>query len=281
MQAFKEPPCPLRPGPGPLLPNLDPLLHSLLLKRLRFVIGKSASIAVLCSCSQVRRGSHNGRYHEDDIRIQHNAGGRQIDQEDRVSRRHSLSPPARQTYSTRDERDIAEEADYYNRRVSERAYIGEGYNGATKDWAIVDVPPGTTRVQMEGIGGANQEVTWQRYNGVRRSKFMTEQETFVGEMVPAKEVEIEARISRHERSRDLDTKDRGRRFVAEKEDIMWTEITKDLVIKDAIEEMGYDFEETEFFFYVMVYLRYVSPFSRGRFQIILVEYTSPPPTSHD
>jgi hypothetical protein len=41
---------------------------------------------------------------------------------------------------------------------------------------------------------------------------------------------------------------------------MWTEVTKDLVIKEAIEEMGYEYEETEEFFYVIEYLRYVSCF---------------------
>jgi hypothetical protein len=39
---------------------------------------------------------------------------------------------------------------------------------------------------------------------------------------------------------------------------MWTEVTKDLVIKEAVEEMGYEYEETEEFFYVIEYLRYVS-----------------------
>lgn len=39
---------------------------------------------------------------------------------------------------------------------------------------------------------------------------------------------------------------------------MWTEVTKDLVIKEAIDEMGYDYEETTDFFYVIDYLRYVS-----------------------
>ena len=43
-----------------------------------------------------------------------------------------------------------------------------------------------------------------------------------------------------------------------KTDNLWTEITKDLVIPEAIEQMGYDYEETEFFYYVIQYLRYVS-----------------------
>ena len=39
---------------------------------------------------------------------------------------------------------------------------------------------------------------------------------------------------------------------------MWTEITKDLVSEEAIKEVGYEFEDTEEFYYVMEYLRYVS-----------------------
>ena len=106
---------------------------------------------------------------------------------------------------------------------------------------------------MEGIGGAKEEVTWQRYNGVRRSKFIAEEDgrgySGGGELVRQEEVVI-------------DNRDQGRRFVAQKDrkDAMWTEITKDLVSKEAIDETGYDYEETEFFFYVMVYLRYVSLF---------------------
>lgn len=37
---------------------------------------------------------------------------------------------------------------------------------------------------------------------------------------------------------------------------MWTEITKDLVVREAIDSCGYDCEETDDFFYVMEYLRY-------------------------
>jgi hypothetical protein len=39
---------------------------------------------------------------------------------------------------------------------------------------------------------------------------------------------------------------------------MWTEVTKDLVCREAIDSMGYSCEETDEFFYVMEYLRYVS-----------------------
>ena len=39
---------------------------------------------------------------------------------------------------------------------------------------------------------------------------------------------------------------------------MWTEVTKDLVTKEAIEYAGYHYEETVEYFYIMEYLRYVS-----------------------
>jgi len=37
---------------------------------------------------------------------------------------------------------------------------------------------------------------------------------------------------------------------------MWTEVTKDLVIREAIDSMGYSCEETDDFFYIMEYLQY-------------------------
>lgn len=42
---------------------------------------------------------------------------------------------------------------------------------------------------------------------------------------------------------------------------MWTEVTKDLVLREAIDQMGYDCEETDEFFYVMEYLKYVGSVS--------------------
>lgn len=154
-------------------------------------------------------------------------------------RARSMSVP-RSRYRDYDD-DLEEEADFYNRRALERSYPGEAYNGATKDWAIVDVPPGTERVRMDGAGGGAQEITWQRYNGVRRSKFISGDREFDTPFgAPAR---IDDRRLPAPRRRTAD---------------MWTEITKDLVLREAIEAFGYDYEETEYFFYVMEYLRYVS-----------------------
>ncbi|KAF2397981.1 hypothetical protein EJ06DRAFT_523374 [Trichodelitschia bisporula] len=175
---------------------------------------------------------------EIDIRRRNGRGG---DWEEDITfertTRDDKQPSRRRSVSARRPRyhdDLEEEAEFYNRKALERGYVGEGYNGATKDWTIVDVPPGTERVKMDGAGGGSQEITWQRFNGVRRSKFMAGDREFdSGFGQPA------SNSRRKSRTQD-----------------MWTEITKDLVLKDAIEEMGYDYEETEYFFYVMEYLRY-------------------------
>ncbi|PSN59999.1 hypothetical protein BS50DRAFT_216764 [Corynespora cassiicola Philippines] len=148
------------------------------------------------------------------------------------SRGRSLSTP-RRSYTAPPDNDFELEADYYNRKALERAYPGEAYNGATKDWAIVDVPPGTNRVRMDGIGGGSQEVTWQRYNGVRRSKFISGDEEHATDFGMPTSAPVKPKA-----------KD------------MWTEITKDLVLKEAIDSCGYEYEETDYFFYVMEYLKY-------------------------
>ncbi|KAK5019370.1 hypothetical protein LTR16_000635 [Cryomyces antarcticus] len=181
-----------------------------------------------------RRGTRNGqKFYDEDIIYERDIVERRTrDRDVELTRRRSLSAPRRR--QTRD--DIEDEAEYYARKAAERAYIGEAYNGATKDWAIVDVPPGTNRVQMDGAGGGSQEVTWQRYNGVRRSKFRAGDEVWASDYSGGR------------------TKEVGR--LKTRSDDMWTEITKDLVVREAIEQLGYSCEETEYFFYVIEYLRY-------------------------
>lgn len=53
-----------------------------------------------------------------------------------------------------------------------------------------------------------------------------------------------------------------RRYVGMKNnqrDRLWTEITKDLVVREAIERAGYEYEETDQFYYIFSYLHYVRP----------------------
>jgi len=197
-----------------------------------------------------------------------------------MSRRRSVS--ARPTQSMdRDRvrvgiRENESESEFYGRKTEERAYVGEAYNGATKNWSIVDVPPGTERVRMEGVGGGAEEITWQKYNGVRRSKFIPERER---ESVRERELEpprresgttgLEIEISSRRRQKGA-VYERDYERIEESSDRrvglprklknrvgdLWTEITKDLVVKEAIEQMGYDYEETEYFYYVIQYLGY-------------------------
>ena len=208
-----------------------------------------------------RRGERNGKAYDEDIIIDRNADARSTAPErgpyrgrgDEIDIREERGPPG---YRGRDEdrghrdRDIEEEADYYNSRAVDRSFVGEGHNGTVRDWAIVDVPPGTRRVRMDGAGGGSQEITWQRYNGVRRSKFLPDGERSASDEGYGSEVGrpiaggggVAARYGQPRREGDG----------------LWTEITKDLVLKDAMMELGYEYEETADFYYVMAYLKYVS-----------------------
>lgn len=75
----------------------------------------------------------------------------------------------------------------------------------------------------------------------------------------------------------------GRRYVGlkDKKDNLWTEITKDLVVKEAIERIGYEYEETASSYYIFSYLQYVSwmrppPFHVSSALQILPVFTSFP-----
>ncbi|KAK4692169.1 hypothetical protein P7C71_g4981, partial [Lecanoromycetidae sp. Uapishka_2] len=100
-------------------------------------------------------------------------------------------------------------------------------------------------------------------SGTRNGRHYDEDIVFERETGGRRHFDGVRRSERHEEeeSRELtiiDNRDRGRRFEAEKskKDRMWTEITKDLVSEEAIKEVGYEYEDTEEFYYVMEYLRY-------------------------
>ncbi|KAH7037108.1 uncharacterized protein B0I36DRAFT_345272 [Microdochium trichocladiopsis] len=213
-------------------------------------------------------------YDDEDIHIDIDRNRIHIDEHSHETRRRALSEVRRPPYE--------DEANYITSKIDSRGRMGEAWHGATKDWTIVDVPPGTERVQMDGVGGGGAEVTWQRYNGVRRAKFIPERD---GTVVSSNsiiergrdldhhhhhdhELSVDVHINKnhsHERSRsrapEVVEEIRDRRISirdgkSKKDSDMWTEITKDLVVREAIEKRGYAYEETEFFFYVMQYLAY-------------------------
>ncbi|TPX13908.1 uncharacterized protein E0L32_005608 [Thyridium curvatum] len=219
-----------------------------------------------------RRSDH---YHEDDVMVVSDRNRLEVDIEHRHGhsssrsrhrRAHSAAPPVL---------DYDDEAEYITSRINERGRMGEAWHGHTKDWTIVDVPPGTERVRMDGVGGGGADVTWSRYNGVRRAKFVPERDgSDVGPTTSSTSLSERDVVRTRERGTDrlsvqIYDKDRDRDreidviadrqlvpVVPNKRSDMWTEITKDLVVREAIEEMGYEYEETEWFFYVMQYLRY-------------------------
>lgn len=190
----------------------------------------------------------------------------------RGRRAHSAAPPVI---------DYNDEAYEIKSRIDARGKMGEAWNGITKDWTIVDVPPGTERVRMDGAGGASAEVTWQKYSGVRRAKFIPDRDeksvvsttsTSISDTRDRdrdRDIERERRLSvqiidkdRGDRDRDSDYEKvtdrrisiRGRSPAPPRRSETWTEITKDLVCREALQELGYEYEETEYFYYVIEFL---------------------------
>lgn len=68
-------------------------------------------------------------------------------------------------------------------------------------------------------------------------------------------VNVDKSTSGRERSGSVDwRRERGIRRSRGLGNELWTEITKDLVTREAIEEMGLPYEETEYFYYIFEYL---------------------------
>ena len=215
------------------------------------------------------------RWEEDEVLVHADRKHLHVDIERRRStsrgrRAHSAAPPRT---------DYDDEAYEITSKIDARGKMGEAWNGVTKDWAIIDVPPGTERVRMDGAGGAGAEVTWQKYSGVRRARFIPEREEKSSVVSSTSVSELRAPAER-ERRLSVQIIDNGRSASRERnvefEKVTdrrisirgstppprrtetWTEITKDLVCREAIQELNYEFEETEFFYYVVEYLAYVS-----------------------
>ena len=224
-----------------------------------------------------RSGTRNGKSFDEDIVIE--SERKEQNRSRAVSMRRERSPSPRRAVSRGDQRrsdlasrpnrgrydDVAAEADYYNRRVASRGYPGEAHNGATRDWELVDVPPGTSRVAMDGAGGGREEVTWGRYAGDRRSKFITGDRVYEsgsygsGSPAPAPlPPPAPAGPARETRSTEIRISEESRSGNTRNGNT-WTEVTKDLVIKEAIEEQNYEYEDRGGNFYIKDRLRYVRP----------------------
>lgn len=122
------------------------------------------------------------------------------------------------------EKDIEEEEEIevYEKRTTPRSTAGLS-KGTTDEWSTADTPSKIDAAEMSGA-------------------------LSVIEVAPKHAVEEEL-------ERDMDI---GQQVEKEHRDERWTEITKELVVREAIERLGYEFEETRKHYYVFSFLEQVS-----------------------
>lgn len=143
-----------------------------------------------------------------------------------------------------DRRSIPDRHDRDHRR-SMGPRSSDTHKSVTDEWAFVDNPPPPRREMRDerpirelrdDMGSPIRDSKSRPYSMDRRPRFTDELPEEIGE-------------------RDR----RGRRYGGErKRKSKWTEITKDLVVREAIERSGYEFEETELIYHVFAHLEYVS-----------------------
>ncbi|KAL5606574.1 hypothetical protein BROUX41_002976 [Berkeleyomyces rouxiae] len=154
--------------------------------------------------------------------------------------------------------DADEEAHEITARINATGRFGEAVDGITQDWSIVEVPPGTKRIRMDGAGGASAEVTWRRHSGARRARLVLDSKDEADHALgPASRTKSRGPDGRRrDRERDRKRDDvtiavkPSRRQRAER----WTEIAKELVSRSALRARGYSFKETDLFFHVSDYV---------------------------
>lgn len=168
-----------------------------------------------------------------------------------------------------DEREVVEEV-YSRPRELERPIRESTPKMAGEDWAIVSAAPKADREAiLDDIPQGGKEPLTKD----RKPKFTISEE-------------------RHSESDpDFARGKVGRRYIGMKDqrDGLWTEITKDLVVREAIEKSGYEYEETVSSYYVFSYLQFedvsalvdlseeIRRARRRRIQEIHRERTSLPP----
>ncbi|KAL2852184.1 hypothetical protein BJX68DRAFT_61133 [Aspergillus pseudodeflectus] len=174
------------------------------------------------------------------------------------------------------QREVIEEEDYYRRREPK---IPGSYSSPSSDtmdgWAIVQAPP-----KMPKMKHTEKELV-----------------DIHEETRPPKQKHRRPKVvEKEERGLEInDTPPRGkvaRRYVGVKDrkERLWTEITKDLVVKEAIERAGYEYEEMDSFYYIFANLHpdevsdlieesdHIRRARRRRLQEIQRERAVPPPS---
>ncbi|KAJ5992454.1 hypothetical protein N7451_008178 [Penicillium sp. IBT 35674x] len=200
---------------------------------------------------QTRR---SGRQSEEDISFKHKyrdeeesgspTSGRSADfrnpwkRDERRSRPklRSLSPNdeslvAKKSYS-RSRRGVSRDFDEIDVKISEKMQASSLADDIPRtsidEWSVVHAPSKEETVEMTGAVLDIVEVAPK------------------GASLVDSESEEEVEVEQHSRAVPKVHKERR--------DERWTEITKDLVVRDAIEQLGYEFEETRMFYYIFSYL---------------------------
>ncbi|TQV92099.1 hypothetical protein V2A60_004399 [Cordyceps javanica] len=219
--------------------------------------------------SRSRSRSRHHHYHDDDVAIYDDSSSTRLRVDSGRPRRARSMIGGRTSSSSA---AVAAEGDYIADRIDSRGRVGEARGGATRHWETMDVPPGTERVRMDGAGGARTDTTWSRYSGERRTKFLPDGGGGGGGVAlsPAPILKNATRESQSrerrlsvavvDRDTEIDIEQRRRRHrsrsrpkvVAPRE--TWTEVSRTLVSREAIERLGYPFEESKYYFYIMMFL---------------------------
>ncbi|KAJ5906566.1 uncharacterized protein N7473_003482 [Penicillium subrubescens] len=117
------------------------------------------------------------------------------------------------------EAEIEEEIKIHKKKMKHRSPIEKITKENVDEWSVVHTPAKEDVVEMTGA----LEVVEVAPKGALEE-----------------DLEIRGRVEQQ--------------VVKERRDERWTEITKDLVVRDAIERLGYEFEETRTFYYIFSFL---------------------------
>ncbi|KAJ4145456.1 hypothetical protein LMH87_004306 [Akanthomyces muscarius] len=203
-----------------------------------------------------RSRSRHRHYHDDDY----------YDESSNSSNTRLRVDAGRPPRRTRSMMGRSSEGDYIASRIDARGRMGEARGGATRDWELVDVPPGTERVRMDGIGGGRTDTTWSKYSGERQTKF--EGGASAGALVPilkkkhkheSQSRERRLSVAVVDRDTEIDIERRRRHRSKSRPKVVaprdtWTEVSRSLVSREAIERLGYPFEESKHYFYIQMFL---------------------------
>lgn len=120
--------------------------------------------------------------------------------------------------------DLAREIDLDEKISIHEIRPGDDIKHTTDKWSVIHAPSKTETAEMTGA-------------------------LDIVEVAPKESSEDEVEVIEEEHRGHV-----GPQVSKERRNERWTEITKDLVVREALERLGYEFEETRMFYYIFSYL---------------------------